>query len=177
MARLCSPTSAIAALLLALSAGNADAHGSAAHPGGAAASVSASRPAAEQQPFGIAGDPRQVTRSLSLVMSDDMRFTPAHIRVREGETLRLRLHNRGALMHELVIGSRESLDRHAALMLRFPDMEHEEPQMSHVPPGQHGEIVWRFNRAGEFEFACLIAGHYQAGMRGRITVTPRTPKP
>jgi plastocyanin len=28
-----------------------------------------------------------------------------------------------------------------------------------------------FNRPGEFDFACLIAGHYQAGMVGKITVT------
>jgi uncharacterized cupredoxin-like copper-binding protein len=44
--------------------------------------------------------------------------------------------------------------------------------MAHVPPGKTGEIVWTFNRAGEFEFACLIAGHYQGGMVGAIMVTP-----
>lgn len=165
----------LAALLLALSAAGAGAHGEKTHHASPAAS--AAHAVAEQQAFGIAGDPRRVTRSISLVMGDDMRFTPAHLRVREGETLRLRLHNRGTLMHELVIGSRETLAQHAELMQRFPDMEHEEAHMSHVPPGQHGEIVWHFNRAGEFEFACLIAGHYQAGMRGRISVIPRSPKP
>ena len=54
--------------------------------------------------------------------------------------------------------------------LMFPDMEHDEPYMAHVPPGQTGEIVWTFNRAGRFEFACLIAGHYQGGMKGIIDV-------
>jgi uncharacterized cupredoxin-like copper-binding protein len=44
--------------------------------------------------------------------------------------------------------------------------------MAHVPPGQMREIVWTFNRPGTFEFACLIAGHYQAGMKGLITVEP-----
>jgi uncharacterized cupredoxin-like copper-binding protein len=39
-----------------------------------------------------------------------------------------------------------------------------------VDAGQSGEIVWTFNRVGEFEFACLIAGHFQAGMVGTITV-------
>jgi uncharacterized cupredoxin-like copper-binding protein len=57
-------------------------------------------------------------------------------------------------------------------MARFPDMQHDEPWMAHVPPGRTGEIVWTFNRVGEFAFACLIAGHYQAGMVGRITVRP-----
>lgn len=49
-------------------------------------------------------------------------------------------------------------------------MERDEPYMTHVKPGQRGQIVWNFNRAGEFQFACLIAGHYQAGMVGTISV-------
>ena len=48
-------------------------------------------------------------------------------------------------------------------MVKFPNMEHDEPYMAHVAPGKTGEIVWTFNRAGDFDFACLIAGHYQAG--------------
>jgi uncharacterized cupredoxin-like copper-binding protein len=42
--------------------------------------------------------------------------------------------------------------------------------MSHVPPAEAGEVVWRFNRAGTFKFACLIAGHFEAGMVGTINV-------
>lgn len=128
----------------------------------------------EQQVFGIAGDAAKVSRTLTITMGDDMRFKPEHIQVREGETLRLRIHNRGQVLHELVVGTPEELDAHAALMQKFPDMEHEQAHMSHVPPGRSGRIVWHFNRAGQFDFACLIAGHYQAGMRGRITVTPRS---
>lgn len=128
---------------------------------------------AEQQAWGIAGDPAAVRRTVDVRMGDDMRFHPAALRVREGETLRLRIRNTGRLMHEFVLGTREALDEHAALMLRFPDMEHDEPHMAHVPPGGTGEIVWHFNRAGRFEFACLIAGHYQSGMRGTLEVLPR----
>jgi len=131
----------------------------------------------EQQVFGIAGDAAKVSRTVTVTMGDDMRFKPDHLQVREGETLRLRIRNQGQLMHELVIGTPEELDAHAKLMEKFPDMEHEEAHMAHVPPGGSGDIIWRFNRAGQFEFACLIAGHFQAGMRGRITVTPRSNKP
>jgi uncharacterized cupredoxin-like copper-binding protein len=106
-------------------------------------------------------------------MTDAMRFAPDHWRVALGETLRIVIHNDGKMLHELVIGTREELDRHAELMLKHPNMEHDEPYMAHVAPGQRGEIVWRFNRAGEFHFACLIAGHYQAGMVGRISVLAR----
>lgn len=48
------------------------------------------------------------------------------------------------------------------------------PYMAHVRAGQRGDIVWQFNRPGTFDFACLIAGHYQAGMTGTITVVPRS---
>ena len=103
-----------------------------------------------------------------------MRFKPALIEVRQGETIRFVVRNRGKLLHEFVIGTKPELDAHAALMLKFPNMEHDEPYMAHVAPGKSGEILWNFNRAGEFEFACLIAGHYQAGMIGKIRVLART---
>ncbi len=127
----------------------------------------------EQKDWGIAGEARSVSRTISLVMSDNMRFTPDRIEVRQGETVRLRVRNSGKLLHELVIGTPRELAAHAEQMLKHPGMEHDEPYMTHVDPGKTGEIIWTFNRPGEFEFACLIAGHFQAGMKGLITVRPR----
>jgi uncharacterized cupredoxin-like copper-binding protein len=75
------------------------------------------------------------------------------------------------VIHEFVLGTREELDAHAALMKRFPTMEHDEPYMVHVAPGKTGEIIWTFNRAGEFDFACLIPGHYDLGMVGKVKVS------
>ncbi len=126
----------------------------------------------EQKPWGIAGDAKAVKRTIEVGMTDTMRFTPERLTVRQGETVRLVIRNNGKMLHELVIGTRKELDEHAALMLKFPNMEHDEPWMAHVNPGKTAEIIWNFNRAGEFEYACLIAGHYQAGMIGKITVTP-----
>lgn len=128
---------------------------------------------AEQKDWGIAGSARQVRRTITLRMSDAMRFTPDRIEVRQGETVRLRVRNTGQVMHELVIGTPQELASHAETMLKHPGMEHDEPYMTHVAPGKTGEIIWTFNRAGEFEFACLIAGHFQAGMKGTITVRPK----
>ena len=125
----------------------------------------------EQKDWGIAGDAKAVQRTLRVTMSDQMRFTPSQFTVKVGDTVRLVIRNEGKLMHELVIGTPQELEAHAALMVKFPDMEHDEPYMAHVPPGQSGELVWTFNRPGEFMFACLIAGHYQAGMSGQIVVT------
>lgn len=125
----------------------------------------------EQKEWGIAGDARGVKRVVVVTMSDNMRFTPDKIDVRLGETIKLVIKNEGNLLHEMVIGTRKVLDEHAALMAKFPNMEHDEPYMVHVSPGKTGEVIWNFNKAGEFDFACLIAGHYQAGMVGKINVS------
>jgi uncharacterized cupredoxin-like copper-binding protein len=124
----------------------------------------------EQVAWGIAGYPGQVTRTLQIRMNDQMRFVPDQLQVQLGETVRLQIHNEGKMLHELVLGTPQELEKHAELMLRFPGMQHDEPYMAHVGPGQSGEIIWTFSRAGEVDFACLIAGHYQAGMRGKVLV-------
>lgn len=124
----------------------------------------------EQKPWGIAGDPEQVSRTLEIGMSDQMRFSPDQLEIKQGETIRLVHRNNGQVMHEFVIGTQDDLDKHAALMAKFPGMEHDEPYMAHVAPGQTSEVIWTFNRAGDFDFACLIAGHYQAGMVGKVRV-------
>jgi uncharacterized cupredoxin-like copper-binding protein len=124
----------------------------------------------EQMAWGIAGDAKAVTQTVTFAMSDAMRFTPDKLDVKQGETVRFVLHNGGKVLHEMVIGTRKDLEEHAALMVKFPNMEHEEPYMAHVPAGKTGEIIWTFNKAGDFDFACLVAGHYQAGMTGRIKV-------
>lgn len=129
----------------------------------------------EQKPWGIAGDAKAVRRTIEVRMLDTMRFVPDRIEVRLGETVRFVHRNVGKVMHEFVIGTPQELDEHAALMLKFPAMEHDEPYMAHVPPGQTAQIVWHFNRPGEFKFACLIAGHYSAGMVGSLIVRKDTP--
>lgn len=126
----------------------------------------------EQKEWGIAGDAKAVTRIVNIVMTDDMRFTPDRIEVRQGETVRFIHRNAGKVMHEFVLGTRKTNDEHAAMMLKYPGMEHDEPYMAHVGAGQVREIIWQFNRSGEFDFACLIAGHYQAGMVGKVKVVP-----
>lgn len=157
----------VAALMaVALLVPPAAAHGDAAHakPG--------NRARMEQTDWGIAATVRPGMRVVTIRMTDDMRFSPDRLTVRLGEALRLRVRNSGAVMHEFVLGTKSELEAHAALMVKFPTMEHDAPYMAHVAPGKTGEIVWTFNRAGSFDFACLIAGHYQAGMVGKVTVLP-----
>jgi len=127
----------------------------------------------ESYAWGEPGSPKAVTRTIEIAMSDTMRFTPDSLAFTRGETVRLRVRNRGKVMHELVLGTQAELDAHAALMRKFPGMKHHESYMVHVAPGRSGEIVWTFSRAGRFRFACLIAGHYSAGMVGDIEVSER----
>ncbi len=120
--------------------------------------------------FGRTGDPRQVTRTVDVDMSDAMRFTPARLTVKRGDTVRFRVKNSGSQLHEMVLGTEKDLREHAALMRKFPGMEHDEPYMVHVAAGKSGEMVWQFSREGRFMYACLVPGHFEAGMLGRINV-------
>jgi len=148
------------------------AHSSSGSHGGHAPGVSVK----EQKPWGIAGEVKDVRRTIQVTMTDNMRFSPERIEVRQGETVRLVVKNAGKVLHELVIGTRQELDEHAAMMKKHPGMEHDEPYMAHVAAGKTGQMVWNFNRAGDFEFACLIPGHYEAGMIGKIRVLPAAAK-
>lgn len=130
---------------------------------------------AEQKPYGKAGDPGVATRTIKMDMSDAMHYSPSKIRVTEGDTIRFTVKNSGKLMHEIVLGTMPILKEHAELMKKFPGMDHDEPHMAHVAPGKTGDLVWHFNRPGEFFYACLIPGHLEAGMIGTIVVEPKKP--
>ncbi len=119
---------------------------------------------------GRAGEASKVQRTVTIGMADSMRFSPAHLPVMRGQTVKIVARNDGAVMHEIVIGTREEIAGHREAMRRNPDQAHAAPYMAHVPPGRSEQIVWQFDRLGTFEFACLLPGHYEAGMTGSITV-------
>ena len=157
---------AFAAALVVSLAGPAQAHGNAA----AAPPVHAADPRIEETAFGRAGKPADVRRTIAVGLDDRMRYTPSRIVVKRGETVRFRLSNQGRQLHEMVLGTDAALQEHAALMKKFPEMEHADAYMAHVRPGGSGQIVWQFTRRGEFRFACLLPGHFEAGMVGTVVV-------
>jgi uncharacterized cupredoxin-like copper-binding protein len=124
-------------------------------------------------PFGKTGDPKKVTRVVRIDMADSMRFSPAALTVHQGDIIRFVVRNQGTVLHEMVIGTDEELKAHAEMMRKHPGMEHDAPYMAHVPAGKRGGMVWQFTEVGEFKFACLIPGHFEAGMVGTIKVVPR----
>lgn len=127
----------------------------------------------EEKTFGREGNPQKVVRTINVDMSDRMRFTPDALTVKRGETVKFVVKNSGRIMHEFVLGTLPELKEHAELMKKFPGMEHDEPYMAHVAPGKTETIVWQFSKSGEFHFGCLLPGHFEAGMVGKINVAAK----
>lgn len=124
-------------------------------------------------PYGVPGEAAQVSRVIEVQAADSMRYSPAAITVRRGETIKFVVKNTGKLPHELVLGDVKSLKEHADMMRRHPDMEHDDPNMVKVAPGGTDTLIWKFTQAGTVDFACLIPGHYEAGMKGSIRVNAK----
>jgi uncharacterized cupredoxin-like copper-binding protein len=127
---------------------------------------------AEQRAFGRASDPKRAKRTIRIDMSDTMRFSPAGLEVRQNDTVRFIVRNSGRQMHEMVLGTMEELKEHAALMRKHPGMEHDDPWMTHVAPGKTSELGWQFTQPGTYYYGCLIPGHFEAGMIGKVIVKP-----
>jgi uncharacterized cupredoxin-like copper-binding protein len=158
-------TSMFAAAALSLWVSDAAAHGVEKHPGSASKAIST-----EQHPWGRQGDPRKATRTIDIDMADTLRFTPAQLTVKRGDTVTFVVRNTGKTLHEMVIGTQAELREHAELMKKFPDMEHDAPFMAHVAPGKTEKITWTFDKPGTFMYGCLVPGHWEAGMKGTIVV-------
>ncbi|HWT21163.1 MAG TPA: cupredoxin family protein [Variovorax sp.] len=127
-----------------------------------------------EEAIGKPGDAAKATRTINVDMTDGMRFTPADIKVKQGETVRFVVKNSGQLKHELVLGTEKELKEHYEAMKKNPEMEHADPNMVTLAAGKSGEIVWQFTKAGKVDFACLQPGHYDAGMKGAVTVASKT---
>jgi len=120
------------------------------------------------------GDASQVDRTIDVTMKEteygEMVYTPSDMQFKAGETVRLVITNEGELEHEFVLDTPEKNQEHKALMAKFPEMEHDDPNAIRLMPGASGEIVWTFANAGTFEYACLMLGHYESGMHGPVVV-------
>lgn len=127
----------------------------------------------DETAYGKPGDPKKKARIVQVSMTErdgKMLFIPDRIEVRRGEQVRFQLRNQGELDHELVVATLEENLKHAIEMQKNPDMEHDDPNAKRLAPKKNGEILWQFTKAGEFDFSCLIPGHREAGMTGKIIV-------
>ena len=131
----------------------------------------------EETAFGMAGDPKKASRPVTIFMSESggkMSFIPSVVEVKQGEQVKFLLRNNGELDHEMILATLEMNMAHAEEMKKNPDMEHDDPNAKRVGPKKSSEIVWKFTKAGEFDFSCLIPGHREAGMTGKVIVKSAT---
>lgn len=122
---------------------------------------------------GEPGDPKKAARIIQVVMREGdgkMLFVPDRVEVKKGEQVKFVLRNNGDLDHEFVLATTEENLKHAEEMKKNPDMEHDDPNAKRINPKKGADLVWRFTKAGQFEFGCLIPGHREAGMVGTIVV-------
>ena len=138
--------------------------------------------------FGSAGKASEATRTITITMKDAMTYSPKSITVRAGQTIKFILKNKGQLLHEFNIGTPEMHANHQKEMEKMMDsgmitatgmnhkamqhgsMKHDDPNSVLVEPGKTVELVWKFKRAANIEFACNLPGHYQSGMVGKIRI-------
>ena len=122
---------------------------------------------------GEPGDPKKPFRMVEITMQESngtMFYRPKTLEVRRGEQIKFVITNAGLLAHEFILANTADNLKHAALMKKYPDMEHDDPNGKTVQPGVKVEMLWRFTKTGTFEFSCLIPGHREAGMVGTVTV-------
>ena len=127
----------------------------------------------EETAYGKPGDPKKKSRVVEIVMKEGegtMSFEPAIVNIKQGEQIRFKLKNVGALDHEIVIATLEENLKHAKQMEKYPDMDHVDHNAKRLKPNQSGEIIWHFTKAGKFDMSCLIPGHREAGMTGNVIV-------
>ena len=123
-----------------------------------------------EKAYGRQGDPKQITRTVTLDIGDKMRFTPAEITVRQGETIRFVVKNTAKMPQEMVLGTASELKERAVLLTKFPKMSVNQPNQLLVKAELSGELVWLFSKVGEFNFACGAPACVEAGMIGKIIV-------
>lgn len=114
----------------------------------------------------------EAQRVIAVATLDTMVFEPDAIQVSRGETVTFRVTNAGQAVHEFTVGDAAMQQEHADAMAHMPGgMPHDLPNSIRIEPGEAKELTWRFGDAAVLEYACHEPGHYEAGMRGRITVS------
>lgn len=118
---------------------------------------------------GEPGNPKQPSRKIVILMSE-MDYTPSKIDVKRGEQIRFVIRNVGSESHEFLLASTADNLKHAEAMKKNPDMEHDEPNGLKLAAKKSGEVLWKFTKAGTFEYSCLIPTHREFGMIGKVVV-------
>jgi uncharacterized cupredoxin-like copper-binding protein len=146
--------------------------------------------AASMKAIGVKGNAANVDRVVTVLMYDNY-YEPNLIKVKKNETIKFLVHNKGELVHEFNIATKEMHLKHQPEMMKMveneillvdkidkqkmKEMSKKNPAMAHshsnsvlLSPGEKGQIIWKFSNSVDIEAACNVPGHYDAGMIAKI---------
>ncbi|WP_273207529.1 cupredoxin domain-containing protein [Marinobacter subterrani] len=140
--------------------------------------------------IGEPGKAAKIDKTITVEMHDNY-YTPETINVKSGQTVKFVVVNKGNLVHEFNIGTPEMHEAHQEEMMMMVEhgviqggklnwemmemdmgngqtMKHNDPNSVLLEPGQSKDVIWKFTRQADIEFACNVPGHYQSGMYGDV---------
>ena len=108
--------------------------------------------------------------------AEEWRFKPSVIEVPVGHRVKLTLVNDGIVEHDVEVVEVPAdnievggvIEQHE----RLGSGHHDEGVVAaHAEPGTTATVIFTATEVGEYEFACTIPGHKEAGMVGTLVVT------
>ncbi len=148
------------------------------------ATPSTQKPASPSTQKPAAGQAKGV-RTVEIVGTDDMKFSVTTITAKPGEQLRVRLISKGT-MPKVAMAHNFVLLQKGASPVKFvtagataratdfipPDMKNQVIAATALAgPGETVDVTFKVPTApGEYPYLCTFPGHFQAGMRGTLTV-------
>jgi uncharacterized cupredoxin-like copper-binding protein len=120
--------------------------------------------------MGEPADAADASRTIE-VEALDIAFNPESLSVEAGEAVTFVVTNTGQAVHEFTLGDAAMQQEHADEMAEMDGgMAHDEPNSISLEPGETKELTWHFGEGATVEYACHQPGHYEAGMRGDLTI-------
>ena len=146
--------------------------------------------AGSMKAIGTKGNKENVDRVIKVVMYDNY-YKPNSFKVNKNETIKFEVTNKGELVHEFNIATKEMHLKHQPEMMmmveheilladkidkkKMMEMSKKNPAMSHshsnsvlLSPGEKAELIWKFSNTIDIEAACNVPGHYDVGMIAKI---------
>ena len=146
--------------------------------------------AGSMKAIGTKGNKENVDRVITVVMYDNY-YKPNSFKVNKNETIKFEVTNKGELVHEFNIATKEMHLKHQPEMMmmveneilladkidkkKMMEMSKKNPAMSHshsnsvlLSPGEKAELIWKFSNTIDIEAACNVPGHYDVGMIAKI---------
>ena len=140
--------------------------------------------------IGEPGHLNEVDRTIEIKMFDNY-YEPDNIKINKNETIQFVVYNRGEMVHEFNIATKEMHLKHQLEMTKMVENEillvdridkkkmkelaKKDHSMSHshsnsvlLEPNKKGELIWKFNTDAILEAACNIPGHYESGMIAKL---------